>query len=95
MKRPKKHFNYVVTRTRHFYNAPPVRSVEHCDELNVLRFATPAAARAWIEENDVGTWHLSHNEYGRPAYRVRRLDTLPESYTWGLSTVAPVAVTSC
>jgi hypothetical protein len=90
MARNAKRYNYVVVRTRTFHAARPIRSVEHCDELNVLRFDTPADARAWIAENDVGVWHLSHNEYGRPTYRVRQLDNLPASYTWGLTTLPPV-----
>lgn len=29
-----------------------------------------AAAQAWIDEQETGTYYLSHNEAGRPTYTI-------------------------
>ena len=53
---------YAVRQWRHFYGP---RSV-----LSVPVIGTLDACRAWVEDEGTQIYHLSHNEAGRPTYRV-------------------------
>ena len=42
-----------------------------CDDAgDSLEFDDAAAAQAWIDEHEAGTYYLSHNEAGRPTYTI-------------------------
>lgn len=42
----------------------------HDDDYNALTFDNAKEAREWIDEQEEGTYYLSHNEAGRPAYYI-------------------------
>jgi len=53
------------------YNGPTseTRAAED-DQGHILTLPTLAAAQAWIDEADAGTYCLAHNESGRPTYKI-------------------------
>jgi hypothetical protein len=68
---------YVIVRTRYFYGPTEARDVLADRHGKPLTFDSRKAAKSHIEELDSETYYLSHNEAGRPAYRVHALDRLP------------------
>jgi hypothetical protein len=64
----------AVLISRDFYGAHS--EISAAMEENGQReaaFETAAAAQAWIDKAEEGTYYLSHNESGRPTYKVVEL----------------------
>lgn len=53
----------------HYYGHEPVDYVKN-EKNDVMVLETVAAAKAWIDAEEDGTYYLSHNEIGRPAYTI-------------------------
>lgn len=68
---------YVIRQTRNFYGPSKTRTLVDRGDGYALEFDTRAAAREWIAAADSGIYYESHNEYGRPEYKILRADRLP------------------
>jgi hypothetical protein len=63
---------YKIRQTRHYYGPRDVKGYVTDERGDDLTFGTRAAATAAVAEMEEGVYHLSHNESGRPTYRVVR-----------------------
>jgi len=75
---------YVIVATREWYGPRKTRELVSGPDGAAARFASPKDARAYVEELDNERYYTAHNEATRPAYQVRREDTLPTYLTWHL-----------
>ncbi len=72
---------YVIRRERDFFGPRTVTDLvpDHEDPMGAaLRFETEADAQEWIDRTYDAPYYLSHNESGRPAYKIVRADRLPK-----------------
>lgn len=68
---------YVIRQTRSFYGPSYRRGLVARGDGQAITFASRAEALAWIEAADAEVYHQSHNESGRPYYKIMRADRLP------------------
>jgi hypothetical protein len=60
-----------ILRVGSYYGYTPIDWVRNEDgDQEPLEFANAKAAQKWIDEAKSGTYHLSHNEAGRPTYYI-------------------------
>lgn len=74
----------AIVQTRHFYGPRDERSLIKGEDGRALVFSSRAQAQEWIDDADQGIYHERNNEYGRPTYRIRAVDDLPEYLRWQL-----------
>lgn len=76
---------YVISQRRTFYRrADRISLVPDNCSGHAAVFQTRKAALAYIDQLDQEDYSQSHNEYGRPKYRVRRVADLPGYLTYDL-----------
>lgn len=63
---------YRITETREFYGPSKRKGVLEDIQGNPETFATKEAALARIEELDNQPYYTSHNESGRPVYKIKK-----------------------
>lgn len=61
---------FAIRQTRHFYGPRTEKSPLIDEAGRELRFATLAAAQTHIEALQEERYYLSHNESGRPDYKI-------------------------
>lgn len=71
---------YVIVRTRFFFGpqADQRDLVQDWETGRAEVYPDLKSAKARIERLDDSEYRLGHNESGSPAYRARKLDSLPE-----------------
>jgi len=63
--------NFCRVLVSHAYYGPTaVTSWVEDDAGRPLEFGSAALAREWLDDAEDGIYHLSHNESGRPTYRI-------------------------
>lgn len=74
---------YVIRETRQYY-APGQqdRTLVTGSDNRAMVFETRKDAQAWINQHDEEIYRLGHNESGRPAFKIFRMDRLPEYLTY-------------
>jgi len=64
---------YAIRTTRYFYGPRTVREWQTTESGNRLTFARRADAQAWARAAGSGIYYQADGEYGRPEYRVVRV----------------------
>lgn len=69
---------YVIRRERDYFGPRTVTDLVPSERTGEpLQFANRAEAQEWIDQTYDAPYYLSHNESGRPAYKITRADLLP------------------
>ena len=76
---------YVIVAKHDYYGPSTERRLVTDDATGrAAIYASRKDALEAIEDLDDSVYYTSHNESGRPEYKARPLDTLPEYLTWQL-----------
>ena len=71
--------NFVIVKTAYFYGPEEKKSLVSIDESPyATQFMTRREAQAALDAYDAGRYYLSHNESGRPDFKIVQVSRLPK-----------------